>query len=844
MTASPSPAKKSNPPRTAASDLPIAAVLPELMAALRVSSNAVLIAPPGAGKTTAIAPELLQQDWIEGKILLLSPRRVAARAAAERMAEMAGEALGQTFGYMTRMDSRTSDATRVEVMTEGIFLQQIQRQPDLPGVCAVLFDEVHERSLNSDFGLALALEAQEALRPDLRLLAMSATVDGGRYAALMGDAAVVTSQGRSHQLTYHYVSRDSRLPLGASMAQTALQVLGETEGDILCFLPGIGDIRAAQRRLEEALADTAAIVPLHGGLSSTEQRRAIRPDSEGRRKLILSTNIAETSLTIDGVRIVIDSGMTRKAKFDLKTGDTRLVTQRASQASVAQRAGRAGRQAPGIVYRAWEEAATKGFPPYDAPEICDSDLMPLALQCALWGTRDPRQLPWLDVPPDAALKVANTALRSFGAIDTKGAITAHGKAVAALPLPPPLAHMLIIAAGHAQADKAARIAVLLQERGLGGDSIDLEHRLRRFDHASDRRSQSARKLAARWATMAQAEARGCQSAYSNSLLGDAPPGILLALAFPDRLARRQDQDGEYWSSVGGRRYRLDRDSSLKAAQWLAIGHAQGEAAAARISTAIALSEAEVLAHLADAITTHDSVTYNAAADRVEARRAQRLGAIRLSAAPMGKPDPQAVAAALMQHIADDGLDALPWSASTAMLRQRAAYCGLEALSDAHLLSALDQWLLPVLAGCRRLADMDSTALDRNVRGLLDWNAQQTIDATAPTHFTSPAGTTHAIDYAAEAGPSVTLRVQALYGLAEHPSIGRPPIQLVLYLTSPAGRVVQTTRDLPAFWTGSWHDVRRDMKGRYPRHVWPDDPISAIPSLRTKNAQARKDQPRS
>ncbi|WOE74270.1 ATP-dependent helicase HrpB [Alterisphingorhabdus coralli] len=816
--------------------LPIAVVLPKLMMVLEKAPNAVLIAPPGAGKTTAVAPELLKQDWLNGKIYLLSPRRVAARAAAERMAELAGEAVGGTYGYMTRMDSRTSDKTQIVVMTEGIFLQQIQRQPDLPEVAAVLFDEVHERSLNSDFGLALALEAQAALRPGVRLVAMSATVDGDRFATLMGDAPVISSEGRSYPLTYHHLGRDSRQPLAPSMAKLAMQALEETEGDILCFLPSIGDIRATERRLTDMVDDRIAIVPLHGGLSSGEQRRSIRPDTDGRRKLILATNIAETSLTIDGVRVVIDSGMARKAHFDLKSGDTRLVTERASQASVAQRAGRAGRQAPGIVYRAWEEAATKGFPAYDAPEIMDSDLMPLVLQCALWGTRDARALPWLDPPPDAALAVATKALQDFGAIDDEGAITPHGRAMAALPLPPPLAHMLIIAVQNGKAETAARIALLLQERGLGGDSMDIEQRLGRFGNASDKRSQNARKLAARWAKLAEAEAPEKQSGGVD--LSEAPAAIWLAQAYPDRLAKRQDGDGEYWRSAGGRRYRLDADSSLRVADWLVVGHAQGEAASARISSAMALSEDEVLHWCAGQIIEADHLSYNGEADRVEARHERRLGAIRLASTPIAKPDPDAVAQALLQHISDTGLDALPWPEAAQSLRQRAAYCRVEALSEDNLLNTLEQWLLPALQGRKRLADLDGGRLANALRGLLDWDSQQSIDAKAPTHFTSPAGSTHAIDYATEAGPSVTLRVQTLYGLAEHPRIGQPPIDLVLHLTSPAGRVVQTTRDLPAFWSGSWADVRRDMKGRYPKHVWPENPVSAMASLKTKNAQRR------
>jgi ATP-dependent helicase HrpB len=799
--------------------LPIIQVLDEIRTTLITQSNAVLIAPPGAGKTTAVAPALLAEPWCTGQILLLSPRRLAARAAAERMAETAGEPVGQTIGYATRMDSKQSGATRILVLTEGIFRNRIQAEPDLPGVSAVLFDEVHERSLDSDFGLALALDAQSGLRPDLRLIAMSATLDGTRFGDLM-TAPVIESQGRSFPLTLRHLGRRAEARIEDEMAAAIRHALAEEVGDILAFLPGVGEIERVAERLS---AVDAVVHRLHGSLDPAEQRAAIRKGDA--RKIILATSIAETSLTIDGVRIVVDSGLARRARYDRSAGMTRLVTERASQAAATQRAGRAARQGPGVAYRLWEEAATAGMPRFDPPEILEADLSALLLDCALWGVGDPATLKWIDPPPPAAIREARDRLCGLGALDTAGRPTAHGKAIARLPLPPRLAHMIVEADARGFKGAAAEVAVLLSERGLGGNDVDLERRLDRWRSERGKRADAARGLARRWA-----------GASTRSLNADV--GRSIALAFPDRIARRRDPSGEVWASVGGRGFKLDPASPLAKEEWLAVAETQGAASGARILSAAAIDWADIEALYGDRIISGTSVTFDPTTGNVKAETGKRLGALQVSKGQDGKADPDEIVAALVEGVRAHGLALLPWSPSTRRLRERAAFAGVEGLSDAALLVSLDSWLPPLVAGKRKLADIDAGALHNALVGVIGWAGQQETERLAPGEFRSPAGTTHAIDYAAEAGPTVELRVQALFGLAAHPTVGSAQVPLVLSLTSPPGRPIQTTRDLPGFWRGSWADVVKDMRGRYPRHNWPDDPTVAVASLKTKNALAR------
>lgn len=810
------------------SGLPIHAVLPDLLAALCTGANAVLVAPPGAGKTTAVAPALLGAPWCSGQVLLLSPRRLAARAAAERMAELAGEPVGRTVGYATRMDSKHSASTRILVVTEGIFRNRIQDDPELAGVSAVLFDEVHERSLDSDFGIALALDAQGALRPDLRLVAMSATLDGARFSSLLGDAPVVESEGRMHPLELRHVGRDAAQRIEDAMASTIRRALGEEAGDVLAFLPGVGEIE----RTAERLSGIDAIVhKLHGSLEPAEQRAAIRAAAPGARKVILATSIAETSLTIDGVRIVVDSGLARRPRYDRAAGVTRLVTERASQAAATQRAGRAARQRPGVAYRLWEAAASAGMPPFDPPEILESDLSGLMLECALWGVREPATLRWLDPPPVAAVQEARTRLTRLGALDGEGAITAHGRAMARLPLAPRIAHMLLAAAQRGLAERAAQVAVLLSERGVGGSEPDLSQRLTRWRRETGRRADAAQALAKRWARMVDPD--------PPRVTDDHATGLCLALGFPDRVAKRRAADGAEWISVGGRGFRLDPLSPLAREDWLAVGEVQGSASGARILSAAPLSEGDVLDLFADRVEDVRTVRFRKDNGGVEALRERRLGAVKLSTGGDDRPDPAAIVAALIGGVRDYGLDQLPWTANGRALRTRAAYAGEEVLGDAALLDTLDEWLAPLLAGKRRLSDIDAGALTQALDNRLGWDARQHIDRLAPAEFRSPAGSTHAIDYAADGGPRVELRVQALYGLSQHPTVGSARTPLVLSLTSPAGRPIQTTRDLPGFWAGSWRDVAREMRGRYPRHPWPDDPAGADPTLRTKRADAAR-----
>jgi ATP-dependent helicase HrpB len=808
-------------------DLPILTVLPDLLAALHDGSNAVLVAPPGAGKTTAVAPALLDQPWCAGEVLLLSPRRIAARAAAERMAAIAGEPVGRTFGYATRMDSKRSAATRVTVVTEGIFVARIQADPELAGVSALLFDEVHERSLDSDFGLALALDAQAALRPDLRLLAMSATLDGARFSALMGDAPVIESEGRSHPLELRHIGRAAEARIEDSMAAAIRRALGEAVGGVLAFLPGVAEIERTAERLEGVSG--VRLHRLHGGMEPAAQRAAIAPEPDGARKLVLATSIAETSLTLDGIRIVVDSGLARRPRYDRAAGVTRLVTERTSQAAATQRAGRAARQGPGVAYRLWEAAATAGLPRFDPPEILEADLSALVLDCALWGVADPRALAWLDPPPEAAVVEARARLTVLGALDEDGRPTDHGRAVARLPLPPRLAHMLLRASEMGLAQTAAEVAVLLGERGLGGNDPDLETRLRRWRSERGKRAEAGRALARRWtASLPPLPSRREEEGI----------GLCLAFAFPDRLARRRDASGEQWASVGGRGYRLDPASSLARNEWLAVAEVQGAAAGARILSGAAIDAATVETLFADRIETRRTLAFDPKSGGVDARRERLLGALRLSGGPDADADPEAIAARLIEGVREHGLGLLPWGDAAQALRTRARYAGEATLDDAALIGRIDEWLPALVAGRKRLSDIDPAALHQALEYLLGWPALQRIDQLAPARFASPAGTTHAIDYAAEGGPRVELRVQALFGLSTHPVLG-DGTPLVLSLTSPAGRPIQTTRDLPGFWAGSWAAVAKEMRGRYPRHPWPDDPASAAATVRTKNADARR-----
>ena len=806
--------------------LPVEAVRPDLRAALADPGAAVLVAPPGAGKTTLVAPALLAEPWATGKrILLLSPRRLAARAAAERMAALAGEAVGETIGYRTRMDSRIGPATRVEVLTEGIFTRMIADDPELGGVAAVLFDEVHERNLDGDLGLALALDVRGALRPDLRLVAMSATMDGARYAELLG-GPVIESEGRMFAVELKHIGRDPKARIEDEMARAIGRALAEEEGSVLAFLPGAAEIERTAERLRLP-ADTDLFL-LYGALEGSVQRAAIEPPPPGRRKVVLATNIAETSLTIDGVRVVVDSGLTRRARYDRATGLTRLATERASQAAVAQRAGRAGRTAPGAAWRLWEAGATGGLPRFDPPEILEADLAGLVLALADWGVAEPARLAWLDPPPEAGVAEARARLAMIGALDREGRITPHGRRLALLPLPPRLAHMLVEAGPRGLGVVAAEVAVLLGERGLGGRSADLDERRRAWRRETGPRASAARRLAERWARLApDAAAAG-------------PPedaaGVVVALGHPDRVARARGGGEGVWLMANGRAVTLDPADPLARSEWIAVADASGAADGARILAAARIERASVEALFGERITRRTDVRFDGASRGVVAEEVERLGAIVLVRRPLAAPPADAIAAALCAGVRMLGLGALPWTRAAEAFRARVAFLrasgeDLPDLSDAALLATLEEWL--PLGGVRRLADIPAAALTDALRGLLDWQQARRLEAAAPERFATPAGTSHAIDYAAEGGPAVAVRVQELFGLDRHPMAGGTP--LVLRLLSPAHRPIQTTRDLPGFWRGSWAAVKAEMKGRYPKHPWPDDPLVAAPTTRTKRA---------
>ncbi len=801
-------------------DLPIIDVLPEVRAALARTGAAVLIAPPGAGKTTAIAPDLIGEDWCSGQIILTSPRRVAARAAAERMAEMLGEKPGETVGYMTRLDSKVSGRTRILIVTEAILVNRLVDDPELPGVSAILFDEAHERHLDSDLGLALALETRDVLRDDLRVLVMSATIDGTRFADLLGpDAAIIESEGRSFPLSITWLGANPSQRIEDQVTAGVMAAWRGGNGDILAFLPGVGEIERTRERLEAKLPGTP-VLPLHGQVDPAGQRAAIRRDPQGRRRVVLASAIAETSLTLDGVSAVVDSGLARFAEYDRAAGTTHLVTRRASQAAAAQRAGRAARQGPGTAYRLWEEGGHLGRPEFAPPEIETADLTALLLKLAKWGESDPLALRWLDPPPAASVESGLASLKTLGAVDGKGRITQWGQAIVAMPMAPDHAAAVLHGARFGCGEKAARLVMLLQERGLGGRGEDLTQRLSRWGTERSRRATSAARIAQGWAKNA---AKLVDPSSKNSIEAEE----CMALARPDFVAKRRDANGEQWLSAGGRGFALDPASSLARADWIVIGDAQGQAKGARITAACELSGPQVEALFADQLQERSTARWNPEKKRAEARRQKRLGAIVLTNGPDPKPDPVLFLDILVEKALENLGEYLP-----AGFLERAQFAQIDALTSANLCAQSALWLEPILQD-RRDLDLGAGRFADAALGLLDWDTRQRLDQSAPLSFTSPAGSAHRVDYAGDDAPSVEVRVQALFGLDQHPMIGRTP--LLLKLTSPAGRPIQSTRDLPGFWRGTWSDVAKEMKGRYPKHRWPDRPWTEKPSLKTKNA---------
>lgn len=814
--------------------LPIDAVLGELKSVLEAGTTAVLVAQPGAGKSTRVPLALADAGWLGGrKILVLEPRRLAARAAAERMARTLGEAVGGTVGLRARLSSKVGPRTRIEVITEGVFTRMILDDPGLEEVGAVLFDEFHERSLDADLGLALALDSKHALREDLRLLVMSATLDGARVAELIGGGPVISSEGRAFPVETRYVGRDPARHIEDQMTAAILDALRCEAGSVLAFLPGQREIRRVADRLGERLSDRGVrIVPLHGGLDMRAQDEAVAPAEPGCRKVVLATAIAETSLTIEGVRIVIDSGLARVPRYEPDVGITRLVTVRASRASIDQRRGRAGRTEPGVCYRLWEEPATASLPAHAEPEIRNADLSGLLLDCAAWGVTDSRRLVWLDPPPEAPLAAARGELQALGALDPDGRIMALGQRLRTLPLPPRLARMVLTAAEMGVPDEAADIAAVLVERGLGGDDTDLEHRLAAFRWDRSRRSEDMRKLARGWAHSA------ARNTPAKRHSGDTPStAALLALAYPDRIAKARGAPGHFLLA-NGRGAALDPADPLSRSPYLVVAELQGAAASSRILLATPTDEAEVLAIAGDRITEADEITFDRDAAALRARRIRRLGAITLTSEP--RPVPPAEAAdKLAEGIANLGIERLPWSKAQKQLRARVQFLrqvesqAWPDLSDAALAASAGDWLAPFITGKTRLDDITPDDLAAALDALLPWAVRQRLDTAAPTHFAAPTGNSHPIHYDGPDAPALHIRVQELFSLDRHPSIGGGRLPLTLHLLSPAHRPIQITRDLPGFWRGSWAAVKSEMKGRYPKHPWPDDPASAAPTTRAK-----------
>ncbi|TNC13751.1 ATP-dependent helicase HrpB [Methylobacterium terricola] len=837
-----------------APSLPIDAVLPDLAAALTGPSaggrshgsfNAVLVAPPGAGKTTRVPLALLEAPWRgDRRIILLEPRRLAARAAAERMAATLGEALGETVGLRVRLGSKVSARTRIEVVTEGVFARIILDDPELDGIAAVLFDEFHERSLDADLGLALALDAQGALREDLRLVAMSATIDGARVAALMGDAPVIVSEGRAFPVETRHLDRDAQIRIEDAVTDAVMRALRAEPGSVLAFLPGQAEIRRTEERLRARLSDVADVdlAPLYGALDRAEQDRAVRPSPAGRRKVVLATAIAETSLTIEGVRVVVDSGLARVPVYEPDLGLTRLVTQRASRASVDQRRGRAGRTQPGVCYRLWSEAATGALEPFTRPEILAADLAGLVLDCAAWGVADPTTLPFLDPPPAPALSEARALLAGLDALDADGRLTAAGRALRALPLPPRLARMVVSAAAHGReaARAAADVAAVLVERGLGGDAVDLTERVERARRDRSARAEDMRRLATGWAKTATGMVAPAGAAETPDLGPQAGTriGTFLALAYPDRIARARGKPGEY-VLANGRGAALDPAAGLAREPFLAVAEIVGKASSARILAAAPIALPAIESLFADRIEARTRVEFDPEARALRARAQRRLGAVSLAERILPVPPDADSAAILARGLAALGVAALPWSKAAQQWRERVMFLRSAEgepwpdLSDGPLAEALPDWLGPHLAGITRLDEIGADRLSEALHDLVPWNLRARLDAEAPTHIEVPTGSRIPVDYAAEGGPALAVRVQELFGLARHPTIGGGRVPLVLHLLSPAQRPIQITRDLPGFWRGSWAAVRADMRGQYPRHPWPEDPTTAPPTRRAK-----------
>jgi ATP-dependent helicase HrpB len=814
--------------------LPIDEVLPELRRVLQGGVSAVLQAPPGAGKTTRVPLALLDAPWLAGKkIVMLEPRRLAARMAAGYMAGQVDGRTGGLVGYRIRRDTKVSRETRIEVVTEGVLTRILRSDPALEEYGLVIFDEFHERSLPGDLGLALTLQAQQLLRPELRILVMSATLDGAPIAKLLGGAPIVTSEGRTWPVETHWLARPKEQRVEVAVASAVRRALDEVpDGDILAFLPGVREIRSAAGMLEGAAAD---VIPLYGDLKQEEQDRAVRPSPPGRRKVVLATSIAETSLTIEGVKVVVDGGMSRVPKFSPRIGMTRLATVRVSRASADQRRGRAGRLGPGICYRCWSESEESMLAPRGAPEILEADLAPLALDLAVQGAA-PVDLPWLDAPPPAAFGQATELLRELGALDADGRVTAHGREVAEFGIHPRLAHMILRAGPEAWV--AADLAALLGERDIlrgEGGPPDPDIGLRMELLAGKRMSGVDEGGLHR----VRQESRALLDQVGGKRPGPrtADAGVLLALAYPDRIGkRRPGQEGRFILRNGLGAYTTA--PSLARAEWIVAAELDGDPKESKVYLGAVLAEEEVLAIYADQVERVEEVTWDVGAEKVVAKRVERLGAIVLAEKPVKDPEPLAVSKAVVAALARQGLTLLPWRDDAVELRQRLAFLhevdpSWPDVSDAALQARADEWLAPHLVEIRRKGDLAKLDVAGLVLGMLTWEQRRKLDDLAPTHLEVPSGSRIRVDYADPRAPVLAVKLQEVFGWLDTPRIGGGKVPVTLHLLSPAQRPVQVTKDLANFWKSGYFEVRKDLRGRYPKHPWPEDPLTATPTRRAK-----------
>jgi ATP-dependent helicase HrpB len=811
--------------------LPVDEALPRLKAALEGRNAAVLVAPPGAGKTTRVPLALLDAPWLNGrKIVMQEPRRLAARAAARRMAATLDEQVGETVGYRVRLDTRVGPRTRIEVVTDGLFLRMLQDDPALETVGCVIFDELHERGLETDLSFALVREAQTALREDLRVIAMSATLDPGPVSDRLGGAPLIESAGRMFPVETRYLDRESAGRLDDATAAAIRAALKEQGGSALVFLPGVGEIRRVQERLQGAGLGGGAdvdIAPLYGDLSPADQDRAISPSPPGRRKVVLSTSIAETSLTIEGVRIVIDTGQMRLPRFSPRSGMTRLETVKVSQASADQRRGRAGRLEPGVCYRLWTEEAQRGLLPFTAPEILDADLAPLALELAAWGVSDAATLPWLTPPPAASLATARALLLDLGAIDDQGTITPHGRAMSRIGQHPRLAHLVLKGRELGQGRVAALLAAILGERDFlrlppGQRDVDLRHRV---DIALSGKAPRPILEVARRLT------KGTDSDSSAT-------GALLALAYPDRIGRRRAGTSGRYLLSGGQGASLPEGDPMGNEEFVVVADLDGTAQNARIFLAAPIAVGEIEDLYASRIALEDVLSWSAREGVVLARRRRRLGALLLEDKPLTRPDPEALKAAMLDGVRQMGLPSLPWTGDLQAWRHRVGFMraiddSWPDLSDASLLASLGEWLGPFLDGATRRDHLQRVDLSAALRTLVPWEQARKLDSLVPTHIEVPSGSRLPLDYANPAEPTLSVRLQEMFGATETPRIAGGKVAVTIHLLSPARRPVQVTRDLASFWKNGYRDVKSELKGRYPKHYWPDDPLVAEPTARVR-----------